>query len=178
MTEELLSPVEQSEEVNAVLELARKLFLASVGAFMLAQESVGELVDGAEHSLTQFLEDVEAFIEKLVERGEIAEKDGRQLLTDLLERRKAAGQELVEGARGRAKEAETAVTGRMEELVARLNIPTREDLEALTKKITTLGRKVDKLQKLQVDEPAQTSMASVLEDAEEAVADAVEAVPA
>ena len=51
-------------------ELVRKVALASVGAVVLAQE------------------EVEDFVGKLVQKGELAEKDGKTLVKDLLETRK------------------------------------------------------------------------------------------
>src|SRR5580704_13888551 len=48
----------------------RKVLLAGVGAVVLAQE------------------EVEEFVNKLVHKGEMAEKDGRKLLSDILAERK------------------------------------------------------------------------------------------
>src|SRR5438874_134948 len=51
-------------------DLVRKFALAGVGAVVLAQE------------------EVEEFVAKLVQKGELAEKDGKSLVKDLLEKRK------------------------------------------------------------------------------------------
>lgn len=61
---------EESEDRYPLFDAARKILLASIGAIALAQ---GE---------------VEQFVEKLVERGEIAEKDGKKLIYEILEKRK------------------------------------------------------------------------------------------
>ena len=58
------------EGANPLLEAVRKVLLASIGAVALAQD------------------EIEDFVNKLVERGEIAEKDGKKLVRDLKERRK------------------------------------------------------------------------------------------
>ena len=50
---------------NQMIEMARKVLLASVGAVALAQD------------------EVEAFVNRLIERGEIAEKDGRKLINEI-----------------------------------------------------------------------------------------------
>jgi hypothetical protein len=47
------------EEANPLLESARKVLMAAIGAVALAQD------------------EIEAFINRLIERGEIAEKDGK-----------------------------------------------------------------------------------------------------
>ncbi len=118
---ELIEEDVQLDERNSLLEMARKVLLASFGAAALAQE------------------EVESFVEKLVERGEIAEKDGKKLLRELRERRKteptAAPAEVV------ALEQER----RMDALLKRINIPTRSEIEALSQKITHLTAKVDDL---------------------------------
>src|SRR4051812_14566433 len=60
-------------------ELLRKVALASVGAVVLAQE------------------EIEEFVRRLVEKGEIAEKDGRTLVRDLLEKRRRAVESAAAG---------------------------------------------------------------------------------
>lgn len=111
---------EGSEEMerNPLLEATRKVLLASIGAVALAQE------------------EIEAFVNKLVERGEIAEKDGKKLVRDVMDKRKKE-----------AKKAEDELDKRIEDLLDRMNVPTKSDIEALSAKITTLSKKVDELKK-------------------------------
>src|SRR5690606_30102634 len=66
------------KELNPFLEATRKVLLAGVGVVALAQE------------------EAESFVNKLVERGELAEKDGRQLIKDILEKRKKAVEQVEE----------------------------------------------------------------------------------
>jgi poly(hydroxyalkanoate) granule-associated protein len=108
----------QEMERNPLLEATRKVLLASIGAVALAQE------------------EIEAFVNKLVERGEIAEKDGKKLVRDVMEKRKKE-----------AKKAEDELDKRMEDLLDRMNVPTKSDIEALSAKITALSKKVDALKK-------------------------------
>jgi poly(hydroxyalkanoate) granule-associated protein len=107
---------------NPMLEMARSVLLAGIGAVALTQE------------------EVEKFVHKLIERGEIAEKDGRKLITDLREKRRRKAEDA-------AVEAEETYEGRMEEVLARMNIPSKSDIDALSRKITTLTEKVDELSK-------------------------------
>ncbi len=106
----------EEEERSPLLDLARKVLLAGVGAVALAQD------------------EVEDFVNRLVERGEIAEKDGRQLVRDLLERRKQE-----------AAKAEEELDKRVAELLQRMNVPTKADIDALSAKITALTQKVEEL---------------------------------
>ncbi|MCZ7669272.1 MAG: phasin family protein [Chloroflexi bacterium] len=62
-------------ESNTLLEAVRRVLMASVGAVVLAQE------------------EIEEFVNKLIDRGEIAERDGRKLINDVVENRKNKAQE-------------------------------------------------------------------------------------
>jgi poly(hydroxyalkanoate) granule-associated protein len=122
--------IEVQEEViaengyNHMLEIARKVLLAGIGAVVLAQE------------------EIEEFVNKLVERGEIAEKDGRRLMKDVIERRKKKAEEV-------RSDTEEQFEQRMEEILTRMNIPSKSDIDDLSKKVTALSRKVDQLKKEQ-----------------------------
>lgn len=120
VTEELLD----ENGHNPMLEMARKVLLAGIGAMALTQE------------------EIEKFVSKLIERGEIAEKDGRKLINDVMEKRRRKAEEV-------SVEAETAYEGRMEEVLARMNIPSKSDIDALSRKITALTEKVDALSEQQ-----------------------------
>ena len=109
------------EERKPLLEAARKVLLASIGAVALAQD------------------EIEDFINRLVERGEIAEKDGRKLLREVMDRRKKD-----------ADKAEDVVSKRVEEILDRMSVPTKSDIEALGDKIALLSKKVDELKKTPV----------------------------
>lgn len=112
---------------NPVLDMAHKVLLAGIGVVALTQE------------------EVEKFVNKLVERGEIAEKDGRKMIKDVMERRKQKAEEV-------RSETEEKVDQRLDEMLTRLNVPTRDDIDALSKQIASLTRKVDAIQKAQKSE--------------------------
>ena len=114
-------PVSPAAEVDPksntpVLEASRKILLAAVGAISLTQEAV------------------EDFVEKLIERGEIAEKDGRTLVKDIAEKRSKT-----------FKTAEERAYQHFDHLLKRMNIPTKKDIEALNNKVVELTRKIDEL---------------------------------
>ena len=81
-------------------------------------------------------DEMEDFVNKLVERGELAEKEGKELLRDVMQRRKKD-----------AKKAEEEVDKRMSELVDRLKIPSKADVDGLSTQIDGLSKKVDELSK-------------------------------
>ena len=104
------------EEYGSLFETVRKVLLAGIGVVALAQEEIEDLVD------------------KLVERGEIAERDGRKLIRDLKEKRLHKG-----------KAVEDDLDRRIEQVLHGMNIPTKDDIEALSVRIAKLTEKVDEL---------------------------------
>jgi poly(hydroxyalkanoate) granule-associated protein len=101
-----------------LLEAARKVLLAGIGAMALAQD------------------EIEEFVDRLVERGEIAEKDGRKLVREIMEKRMKD-----------ADLTEEDVAKKVESVLHRMNVPTKSDIESLTEKIAILTKKVDDLKK-------------------------------
>lgn len=127
MSEESVE-VEVTEDVlaengpNPMIEMVRKVLLASIGAVALTQE------------------EVEKVINKLIERGEIAEKDGRKLVKELMEKRRKKATEVKE-------ESEEEFEKRMEEVLGRMNIASKSDVDSINRKLTTLSKKLDDLNK-------------------------------
>ena len=113
---------EVSEESNALLDAVRRVLMAGIGAVVLAQE------------------EVEEFVNKLIDRGEIAEKDGRKLINEVVEKRKKKAQDTTHTA-------QDEVDKRLEGLLDKLNIPTKGDFDALNAKVTELTAKVETLKK-------------------------------
>ena len=103
------------EERSPLFEAARKVLLAGMGAVALTQD------------------EAEKFVDKLVERGEIAQKDAQKLVREVAEKR---------GKRGKDE-----LDKRVQDLLDRMNVPTKADIEALSEKIAALTEKVDELKK-------------------------------
>ena len=108
----------EEQETSPMYEGVRKLVLASIGAVAMAQE------------------ELELLINKLVERGELAEIEGKKLLSELKEKRKR-----------KTAKAEKEINKQVEELMTSMNVPTKDDIDALGKKINDLDKKVDELKK-------------------------------
>lgn len=106
---------EESEEKKQTIasnlyEISRKVLLAAVGAAAIAQD------------------EVDSFVSKLAERGEIAEKDARRLVKEVLDRR----EKLEEEKRAdREKKHPSAAT--------------KADIEALAARLNELNKKIDDL---------------------------------
>lgn len=108
---------EAKDRPAPLLDMARRVLLASIGAVALAAD------------------EIEDFVDRLVERGEIAEKDGRKLVKDVLERRRAMGP------------LDEKLDEQIERVVNRLNIPTKSDVQDLSSRMAELSQKIDELEK-------------------------------
>ncbi len=85
-------------------------------------------------------EEAEAIINRMIERGELAEKDGRRIIKDLFERPKQGVQHINH-------KVERAVDETMIGILNILNIPTKTDVQTLSEKINELAEKVEELSK-------------------------------
>ncbi len=106
------------EDTKPFVEALHKVLLASIGAVAIAQE------------------EIEDFIEKLVERGEIAEKDGRKMMHDVMARRKKD-----------VEKTEDMLTKSIEDVLEHMNLPNKMDLDSLGEKVSELTKKVEELKK-------------------------------
>ena len=120
MTDQMEMSETVSDSSNALLSGLRRVLMAGVGAVALTQEQIEE------------------FVGRLVERGEIADGDARKLVSDVIERRKRTVHDST-------KRAEEEFDKRIEGLLARMNIPSKSEIDALSDKIADLSRKVDEL---------------------------------
>jgi poly(hydroxyalkanoate) granule-associated protein len=107
---------DERKEYPSLYKVVRRVMLAGIGAVALKHD------------------ELEEFIDKLVERGEIAEKDGESLMKEMREQRK----KYFHGEPGSTHK-------RFGEFLDRFAVPTRNDLEDLSEKLTALEKKIDEL---------------------------------
>ncbi len=133
--EETPEPVEQGSVMVAAV---RRVLMAGVGMVALTKD------------------EIEDFVGKLIERGEIAEQDGRRLVSEVLHRRREKAGEMADKVEGVAEKmqgetekqvarAELMLDQRIESILGRLNVPTKSDIDLLSEKISLLAEKVDAL---------------------------------
>jgi poly(hydroxyalkanoate) granule-associated protein len=130
MTEEVEVQVrevieETKEAGNSFVELVRKMLLAGVGAVAMSRD------------------ETEQFVNKLVERGELAQKDAEKLLRDVQSRLRPGRADVQE----QAEKVTTRAQQGMEDFLNRLNIPSKRDIEDLSAKIAQLAARVEELRK-------------------------------
>jgi poly(hydroxyalkanoate) granule-associated protein len=106
------------KEHSPMFEGVRRVLLAGIGVVALT------------------MDEVEEFVDKMVERGELAEKDGKKIVHEVMEKRKKE-----------AEEAQKKVNKRVWEVLDRMDISTHSDIEALSKAVEELSKKVDEMMK-------------------------------
>lgn len=108
----MTAPTEKKETARrgTLYEATRMILLAGIGAVSLAQDEVN------------------SFLDRLVERGEMAESDARKLVREVIDRR----EKLENERRQQAKEAKPSAA-------------TRSDIDALNARIAELTRKIEEL---------------------------------
>jgi len=105
-------------EIHSFYDIARRMMLAGIGAIALTHD------------------EVEEFIDKLVDRGEIAKKDREELIKEMRERHNKFHH-------GEEHPMHKKVT----EMMERFSVPTKNDFEELSKKLADLEKKIDELSK-------------------------------
>lgn len=118
-------------DVTGMVSAVRRVLMAGVGVVALTKD------------------EIEDFVGKLIERGEIAEQDGRRLVTEVLHRRRDKTEEVIEKMQDETEKqvvrAESMLDQRIESILGRLNVPSKGDIDLLSEKITLLAEKVDAL---------------------------------
>ena len=109
--------------------MARRALLASLGVVALS------------------LEEGNQFIEKLVERGEVAESDVYKMLNDLRVEGQSQEEEASASRKSMVEKASLALEDSVDQILGRFNVPTRNDIEELSNKITQLTERLQHLKK-------------------------------
>lgn len=119
------------QDITGMAAAVRRVLMAGVGVVALTKD------------------EIEDFVGKLIERGEIAEQDGRRLVTEVLHRRRDKTEEVMEKMQDETEKqvarAESMLDQRIEGILGRLNVPSKGDIDMLSEKISLLAEKVDAL---------------------------------
>ncbi|WP_322510570.1 phasin family protein [Chloroflexus sp.] len=114
-----------------IFEVVRKLMLAGIGAFALSRE------------------EAEAFLNRLVERGELAQKDAQKLFEEAAERFRKAALPQADQVQTNLNNLTAQVETSFEQFLNRLNIPSKRDIDELSAKIAQLAARVEELRRAQ-----------------------------
>lgn len=113
------------KEYPPFVDLLRRVLLAGVGAVAMTHDEAERMID------------------RMVERGEIARKDGEKILNEVKERFRQRPQQMQQQVSSFGERIESS----MEQLLNNLNIPTRRDIDELSSRVSQLAERLDELRR-------------------------------
>lgn len=115
--------------------MVRKVLLASIGGVALTADEIGDLFT------------------RLVERGELAEVDAQKIVADLRTQGRKHEEEAGKAREDLTKKAGIALEDSVETILNRLNVPNKNEIEELSRKIGLLSEKVSRLDRPKPPKP-------------------------
>lgn len=156
MNEQIENVVENGQEnganlISLVGDIAVKTVLVGLGTVGYAQDEFKKIWQGSG-----------SFVHKLEERGESMSNSGRERLEQRRENLNSqigARQEKVKELGSKTNETIEKASGAVLTLA---NVPTSEDIQTLSKQISSLNRKVDKMRKEQQEQAVEAPVAEAV----------------
>jgi poly(hydroxyalkanoate) granule-associated protein len=90
-------------------------------------------------------DEAEKFINRLIERGELAQKDGEKVMNEVMNRFRQRPQEAQAEAENKANELGNQIEQNVEQFFNRLNIPTKRDIDELSARVAQLAARVEEM---------------------------------
>ncbi|PDW01701.1 phasin family protein [Candidatus Viridilinea mediisalina] len=119
----------ESNPVTPLFDVVRRMILAGFGAFALTRD------------------EAEQFLNRLVERGEIAQKDAQQLIDETLAKFRQASVPPTSQVESNVNNLSHQVETGLEQMLNRMNIPSKRDIDELSAKIAQLAARVEELRR-------------------------------
>lgn len=120
-----------AEQAKGMLQMVphevRRVYLASIGALSMAWD------------------ETESLFNKLVDEGETAEKTGRQWFKRVAKESKETQEKVTGQVDERFEKGQDRVEQTVEKVLTRLNVPTKADIDRLSRQIAELSQKVEEL---------------------------------
>lgn len=124
----------QASPAAPIFDVVRRMMLAGFGAFALTRD------------------EAEQFLDRLVERGEIAQKDAQHLIDETMTRFRTTATPPAINVENGVNTLTTQMESGLEQLLNRMNIPSKRDIDELSAKIAQLAARVEELRR--AGEPA------------------------
>jgi poly(hydroxyalkanoate) granule-associated protein len=122
--EDPMTAKKKAKEIqNDLMDSAHKIWLAGLGAVAMAEQEGGKL------------------FKSLIEKGQALESRGKEHV----EKAKGAMSGVKTVAESYWETLERTIDDKMTGVIHRLGVPTKEEIEALTKKVQDLSTSIDKL---------------------------------
>lgn len=124
-------------DVTPVAEIIRRLVLAAIGMVAVTYE------------------EIERFMQRLVEQGELAQRDSEKIMGQVMEQLRKP-QQSAQPVQQQAQDMAGKFESGLEQFLNRLNIPSQHDIDELSSRIAQLTARVEELRRQQ-EQPRQAS---------------------
>ncbi len=118
-----------SQSTTWMLDNMRRMLLASIGVVAMT------------------IDEAESLVERMVDRGELAQKDGQKLLKQFRGRLDPRREKLEDNVEDQVEKVSNRIEQGMEEMLSRLNIPSKRDIDELSARIAQLSVRIEELKK-------------------------------
>ena len=122
-------PVPPVSPAAPLFDVVRRMILAGFGAFALTRD------------------EAEQFLGRLVDRGEIAQKDAQHLIDETVAKFRTVSVPQVPTVEAGVTNLTHQVETSLEQLLNRMNIPSKRDIDELSAKIAQLAARVEELRR-------------------------------
>lgn len=126
---------------DAAIDVRNEVIVQSANLYLMARKALMASLG----AVAMTLDEANEFVDKLVERGELAEADTQRLLNELRTRSTTSEQTVGEASKNIVNKAGMALEESVEVILNRLNVPSKIEIEELSKKIGALNQKVSAL---------------------------------
>jgi len=126
---------------DAAIDVRNEVIVQSANLYLMARKALMASLG----AVAMTLDEANEFVDKLVERGELAEADTQKLLNELRTRSTTSEQTVGEASKNIVSKAGMALEESVEVILNRLNVPSKSEIEELSKKIGALNQKVSAL---------------------------------
>lgn len=126
---------------DAAIDVRNEVIVQSANLYLMARKALMASLG----AVAMTLDEANEFVDKLVERGELAEADTQRLLNELRTRSTTSEQTVGEASKNIVNKAGMALEESVEVILNRLNVPSKSEIEELSKKIGALNQKVSAL---------------------------------
>ncbi|MBP1465946.1 phasin family protein [Candidatus Chloroploca sp. M-50] len=120
---------EAEKPMVPIFDVVRRMIMAGFGAFALTRD------------------EAEQFLNRLVERGEIAQKDAQHLIEETVGKFRQVAQTPTVQVENSVQNLSTQMETGLEQMLNRMNIPSKRDIDELSAKIAQLAARVEELRR-------------------------------
>jgi polyhydroxyalkanoate synthesis regulator phasin len=136
-----------------IFSVGRRSEEATMAKQLALKQRIKEATETGRAKILKFEEEAQKLVKKVVEKGRDAQEEGLKRFEELVAKapiiEKVREADLIKRVRALRSEVEERIEGGMEKLLDAFGVPSKEQLEKLTKRLDSLSTRVGELAKAQ-----------------------------